>query len=112
VHEGRTDGQRAADVELLRTSGVHKLVIADYDGTPFAYLLAWDSFEYDADTDTYVFFAARDGRELMTLYTEGEVRRDPQQNMYQVTAPVAVDERETGYAATDVVNRRNGAVPR
>jgi hypothetical protein len=41
---GMPDGQeaqvRTQDVEVLRESGVHKLLIADHDGNCLAYLLA------------------------------------------------------------------------
>jgi len=79
--------QSAQDNELLRKSGVHKLVIADRDGNCLAYVLAWDSFDYDAETDTYVCIADGDGRELMTVYTAGEIRSAPGTDMYVVTAP-------------------------
>ncbi len=79
--------QRARDAELLQKSGVHKLVIADRDGNCLAYVLAWDSFNYDAETDTYVCVADGDGRELMTVYTAGEIKSEPGTNRYVVTAP-------------------------
>ena len=79
--------QRARDAELLKESGVHKLVVTDRDGNCLAYVLAWDSFDYDAETDTYVCIADGDGRELMTVYTAGEIKAAPGTNMYVVTAP-------------------------
>ena len=78
---------RAQDAELLKESGVHKLVFADRDGNCLAFVLAWDSFDYDAETDTYVCVADSDGRELLTLYTAGEIRSAPGANMYVLTAP-------------------------
>ena len=36
----------------IKESGVHKLVVADRDGNCLAFVLAWDSFDYDAETDT------------------------------------------------------------
>ena len=79
--------QRAQDAELLKESGVHKLVIADRDGNCLAFVLAWESFDYDAESDTYVCVADSDGRELMTMYTAGEIKSAPGTNMYVVTAP-------------------------
>ena len=86
VHNG-VHQQRTRDTELLKESGVHKLVIADRDGNCLAFVLAWDSFDYDAESDTYVCVAASDGRELMTMYTAGEIKSVPGENMYVLTAP-------------------------
>jgi hypothetical protein len=83
--------QLAQDAELLKESGVHKLVVTDRDGNCLAFVLAWDSFEYDPETDTYVCVADPDGRELMTVYTTGEVQSAPGENMYVVTAPDKCD---------------------
>lgn len=90
VHNTSVPQQHAQDAELLKKSGVHKLVVADADGNCLAFLLAWDSFDYDADTDTYVCVAETDGRELMTMYTAGEVKSAPGSNLYVVTAPTGV----------------------
>src|SRR6516162_7257868 len=87
VHNNRVPQQRAQDAELLKESGVHKLVVADRDGNCLAFVLAWDSFDYDAETDTYVCVADSDGGELMTVYTAGEIKAAPGTNMYVVTAP-------------------------
>ncbi|WP_116377239.1 hypothetical protein [Mycobacterium sp. MFM001] len=87
VHNNRVSEQHAADAELLKDSGVHKLVVADRDGNCLAFVLAWDSFEYDAETDTYVCVADADGGELMTMYAAGEIKAAPGANMYVVTAP-------------------------
>jgi hypothetical protein len=87
VHDDRVSGQRARDAKLLKESGVHKLVVADRDGNCLAFVLAWDSFEYDAETDTYVCIADPDGKELMTIYAAGEIKSAPGANMYVVTAP-------------------------
>jgi hypothetical protein len=87
VHNNQVPQERAQDAELLKESGVHKLVIADRDGNCLAYVLAWDSFDYDAETDTYVCIADGDGRELMTVYTAGEIKSTPGTNTYVVTAP-------------------------
>ncbi len=95
VHNGAPE-QHARDAELLKESGVHKLVIADRDGNCLAFLLAWESFDYDAETDTYVCVVDSDGRDLMTVYTAGEIKPAPEANMFVVTAP----------------NRRNGHRPR
>jgi hypothetical protein len=89
VHRSQTAQDRAGDAKVLRESGVHKLVIADHEGHCIAYLLVWDSFGYDAETDTYVCFADRDGGEVMTFYTEGDVKSEPGTNRYVVTAPTA-----------------------
>jgi hypothetical protein len=86
IHNGARQ-QRAQDAELLKESGAHKLVIADRDGNCLAFVLAWDSFDYDAESDTYVCVAASDGRELMTVYTAGEIKSVPGANMYVLTAP-------------------------
>ena len=83
----RAHQQRAQDAELLKESGAHKLVITDRDGNCLAFVLAWDSFDYDADSDTYVCVAASDGRELMAVYTAGEIKSVPGANMYVLTAP-------------------------
>jgi hypothetical protein len=88
---------RAKDAKLLKESGVHKLVITDRDGNCLAYLLAWDSFGYDADTDTFVCCVDRDGRELMNIFTEGQIKAQPGTDMFVVTAPDADD--ETDYRA-------------
>src|ERR1700756_4578533 len=87
VHKGRVDQQRAQDAELLKESGAHKLVVADREGNCLAFVLVWDAFDYDAETDTYVCVADSDGRELMTMYTTGEIKSAPGTNMYVVTAP-------------------------
>lgn len=87
VHNNPFFQQCAQDAELLKESGVHKLVIADRDGNCLAFVLAWDSFDYDAETDTYVCVADSDGRELMTMYAPGEIKSAPGTNMYVVTAP-------------------------
>jgi hypothetical protein len=79
--------RRTRDAELLKESGVHKLVVLDRDGNCIAFVLAWDGFDYDAETDTYVCVADRDGGELMTVYTEGEIKSAPGSNTYVVTAP-------------------------
>jgi len=79
--------QRTRDAELLKESGAHKLVITDRDGNCLAFVLAWDSFDYDPESDTYVCVAASDGRELMTVYTAGEIKSVPGANMYVLTAP-------------------------
>ncbi len=79
--------RRTQDAELLKESGVHKLAVVDRDGNCLAFVLAWDSFDYDAETDTYVCVADGDGRELMTVYTAGEIKAAPGANMYVVTAP-------------------------
>lgn len=79
--------QLAQDGELLKESGVHKLVVTDHDGNCLAFVLAWDGFDYDAETDAYVCVAECDGRELITMYTAGEVKSAPGENMYVVTAP-------------------------
>ena len=86
IHNGAHQ-QRAQDAELLKESGAHKLVITDRDGNCLAFVLAWDSFDYDAESDTYVCVAASDGRELMTVYTAGEIKSVPGANMYVMTAP-------------------------
>jgi hypothetical protein len=87
VRNKQVPEQRAQDAELLKESGAHKLVITDRDGNCLAFVLAWDSFDYDAETDTYVCVADGDGRELMTVYTAGEIKAAPGANMYVVTAP-------------------------
>ncbi len=87
VRNKQVPQQHAQDAELLKESGAHKLVITDRDGNCLAFVLAWDSFDYDAETDTYVCVADSDGRELMTVYTAGEIKAAPGANMYVVTAP-------------------------
>ncbi|UXA04815.1 hypothetical protein KXD96_17650 [Mycobacterium sp. SMC-2] len=87
LHTTPAPQQRAQDAQLLKESGVHKLVIADRDGNCLAFLLAWDSFDYDPETDTYVCVADGDGRELMTVYTAGEVKPAADPHTYVVTAP-------------------------
>jgi hypothetical protein len=99
TYQKQTDLQRAKDAELLKESGVHKLVITDRDGNCLAYLLAWDRFGYDSDTDTFVCCVDRDGRELMNIYTAGEVQAEPGANMYVITAPDA--DGETNYGTID-----------
>jgi hypothetical protein len=90
VHNDRVPQQRhAEDAKLLKESGVHKLAITDRDGNCLAFVLAWDSFDYDPETDTYVCVADGDGRELMTMYSAGEIKSAPGTNMYVVTAPNA-----------------------
>jgi len=78
---------REQDAELLKKSGAHKLVITDREGNCLAFVLAWDSFDYDAETDTYVCVADGDGKELMTIFTAGEIKAAPGANMFVVTAP-------------------------
>jgi hypothetical protein len=87
AHNNGLSQQREQDAELLKKSGVHKLVITDREGNCLAFVLCWDSFDYDAETDTYVCVADSDGRELMTMFTAGEVKSAPGANMYVVTAP-------------------------
>lgn len=87
VHNDTVPQRCAQDAELLKESGAHKLVIADRDGNCLAFVLAWSSFDYDPETDTYVCVADSDGRELMTMYAAGEIKSAPGTNMYVVTAP-------------------------
>ena len=87
VHNNRLSQERVQDAELLKRSGVHKLVIIDREGNCLAFVLAWDSINYDAETDTYVCVADSDGTELMTIFTAGEIKAAPGANMYVVTAP-------------------------
>jgi hypothetical protein len=87
VHNNGRTQKCVQDAELLKRSGVHKLVITDREGTCLAFVLAWDSFDYDAETDTYVCVADSDGRELLTMYTAGEIKSAPGANMYVLTAP-------------------------
>ena len=87
AHNNGLSQQREQDAELLKRSGVHKLVITDREGNCLAFVLAWDSFDYDAETDTYVCVADSDGRELMTMFTAGEIKSAAGANMYVVTAP-------------------------
>lgn len=100
LHRSRKADQRAADAKLLQESGVHKLLVTDRDGNCLAYLLAWDSFGYDPDTDTFVCRVDRDGRELMSIYTEGALTAQPGTNRYVVTAPDA----DTGYRSVDAAS--------
>ncbi|WP_244897720.1 hypothetical protein [Mycobacterium alsense] len=79
--------QQARDAKLLKESGAHKLVVTDRDGHCLAFVLAWDRFDYDPETDTHVCVAERDGRELMTVYATGEIKAAPGAAMYVVTAP-------------------------
>ncbi|MGB6206578.1 hypothetical protein [Mycobacterium sp.] len=87
VHDSRLSQEREQDAELLKKSGAHKLVITDREGNCLAFVLAWDSVDYDAETDTYVCVADSDGSELMTVFTAGEIKSEPGTNMYVVTAP-------------------------
>ncbi len=87
MHKNGVSQRHTQDAELLKKSGAHKLVVADRDGNCLAFLLAWDSFDYDPETDTYVCVADSDGRELLTMYTAGEIKAAPGANMYVVTAP-------------------------
>ncbi|CQD16871.1 hypothetical protein U8D42_08215 [Mycobacterium europaeum] len=87
LHTNHIPQRRAEDAKLLKESGVHKLVVTDRAGNCLAFLLAWESFDYDADTDTYVCVADGDGRELMTVYTAGEIKPTAHENTYVVTAP-------------------------
>jgi hypothetical protein len=91
VHNNRVPQRRAQDAKLLKESGVHKLAITDRDGNCLAFLLAWDGFDYDPETDTYVCVADSDGRELMTMYSAGEIKSAPGTNMYVMTAPDGLD---------------------
>jgi len=110
IHIGRTTQinqtpqQRAEDAQLLKESGVHKLVITDRDGNCLAYVLAWDSFGYDAETDTYVCRADADGGEVMTIYTQGEVIPAGASHRYSVTAPSGENGREIDACAVDVAS--------
>jgi hypothetical protein len=79
--------QQAQDAKLLKESGAHKLVVTDRDGNCLAFVLAWNSFDYDAESDTYVCVAESDGRELMTVYVAGEIKSAAGADMYVVTAP-------------------------
>lgn len=87
VRNNRLSEQRVEDAALLKRSGVHKLVITDHEGNCLAFVLAWDSVDYDAETDTYVCVADSDGREIMTMFAAGEIKSAPGANMYVVTAP-------------------------
>ncbi len=91
MHKNGVSARSTQDAELLKKSGAHKLVVADRDGHCLAFLLAWDSFDYDPETDTYVCVADSDGRELMIMYTAGEIKAAPGANMYVVTAPDATN---------------------
>jgi len=101
THNDCTARERAEDAKLLKESGVHKLIITDREGRCLAYLLAWDSFGYDSETDTHVAVVEPDGRELMTLYTEGQVKADYDTEAYVVTAPNASAAPETDYRPID-----------
>ncbi|MGH3635965.1 MAG: hypothetical protein ACRDTS_18120 [Mycobacterium sp.] len=103
-YKDQTAADRAQDAKLLKESGVHKLVVLDHQGNCLAYLLAWDSFGYDAETDTYVCIAEPDGGELMTIHTDGDVKADPATNTYTVTAPNAEASPETGYCTVGVAS--------
>src|ERR1700758_4211529 len=103
THVGQTANERAEDAQLLKESGVHKLVITDRDGNCLAYVLAWDSFGYAADTAPYVCLADCDGGEVMTIYTRGEVIPDGAPNTYSVTAP-ATTAGDIGLRAVDVAS--------
>ncbi|OBH49893.1 hypothetical protein [Mycobacterium mantenii] len=94
LHTSQVPRQREQDAELLKESGVHKLVITDREGNCLAFVLAWESFDYDAETDTYVCVVDGDGRELMTVYTAGEIKSSPRANTYVVTAPDRFDGRK------------------
>jgi hypothetical protein len=96
--------QCAEDAQLLKESGVHKLVITDRDGNCLAYVLAWNSFGYDAETDTYVCVADTDGGEVMTICTQGEVKPDGATDRYSVTAPLATNDNEIDACAVDVAS--------
>jgi hypothetical protein len=87
LHNNEVAKQRVHDAELLKQSGVHKLVVKDRDGNCLAFVLAWDGFDYDDETDTYVCLADCDGRELMTVFAAGDIKSAPGANMYIVTAP-------------------------
>lgn len=89
IHHNRSPQQRAQDAKILKESGVHKLVVTDRDGNCLAFVLAWDSFDYDPETDTYVCIADSDGRELMTIYTAGDIKSAPGANTHVITAPDA-----------------------
>jgi hypothetical protein len=102
MSEGQPTRARTQDVEVLRASGVHKLLIADHDGNCLAYVLAWDSFGYDPETDTYVCVVDRDGRELMTIYSEGEIKPEAGTDRYLVTAPSAAAAPELDLLTTDL----------
>ncbi len=101
MYKNQTARERLEDAKMLRESGVHKLAIKDHEGHCLAFLLAWDSFEYDSDTDTYVCFVDRDGRELMTFHTEGDVKREVGTSRYVVTAPAAEAAIEIGCTTPD-----------
>jgi hypothetical protein len=60
-----------------------------------------DSFGSDAETDTYVRVVDRDGRELMTIYSEGEIKPEVGTDRYLVTAPSAAAAPELNLLATD-----------
>src|SRR5882757_7882694 len=117
IHSGTTTQmnetaqQRSEDAQLLKESGVHKLVITDRDGNCLAYVLAWDSFGYDAETDTYVCVADTDGREVMTIYTQGEVKPDGATDRYSVTAPLGSNGHEIDSCAVDVASYTNASPP-
>ena len=102
THNDCTARERAEDAKLLKESGVHKLIITDREGRCLAYLLAWDSFGYDSETDTHVAVVEPDGRELMTLYTEGQVKADYDTEAYVVTAPNASAAPEIGVLSTQI----------
>ncbi|QLL05195.1 hypothetical protein [Mycobacterium vicinigordonae] len=87
VRNNGVSQQREQDARLLKESGAHKLIVADRDGNCLAFVLAWDRFDYDPETDTYVCVVDSDGRELMNIYTAGEIKAAPGTNMYVITAP-------------------------
>jgi hypothetical protein len=96
MQEAQIVREHIDEAKVLRESGVHKLVIADREGHCLAYLLAWDRFEYHDDTDTYVCFVERDGRELMTFYAEGDVKQEDGTSRYVVMAPATSPSHESG----------------
>ena len=77
----------APDATVLRDPSAHKLVILDSEGNCLAYLLAWGSFGYDPDTNTHVCRADCDSRELVHLFSKGDLRTVPESGMYVLTAP-------------------------
>ncbi len=95
MHKNQTKAERASIAREMRAiaAKVPTYVIADHDGNCFAnVLVVAGQFRYDVETGAWVCHIDRDGRDIIHIFTEGEIKLDSHMNKngyYTITAPMA-----------------------
>lgn len=73
TYRDQTPSERAQHARALRSIHVPKFVITDGQGTAVAgVIFCSDEFRYDRETDSFVWSAGHDGRQLFSVFTEAE----------------------------------------